>query len=224
MPNIPETKQLADETDEVERSFHVLTSPEVDDLVQICTGSGGAGGTRLGEFSFHELTSESTSKDLFPLVARVYELFARIRPETEGRDTIWSLWLRTERGAIENFGEFDALIEDGDIASYDEFESLWQMKYPDPVQWRRLTVIHHQDAHLFFTLKQYFSFNVNLTSGIFKGVDVEDKDGHKLISWLLEAVKKESRCVIRDPDRYNDTIEETLPLSKRFGRIRRLNI
>jgi hypothetical protein len=95
-----------------------LTSPEVDDLVRIGSGSGGAGGTRLGGFSFHEHTSESTSKELFTLVERVYELFSRIRPEIEGRDTIWSLWLRTERGAIENFGDFEALIEDGDIASY----------------------------------------------------------------------------------------------------------
>ena len=103
MPNVSETKQLAVETDEVKHSFHELTSPEVDELVQIATDSGGAGGTRLwGGFSFHEHTSESKSEDLFPVVERVYDLLSRIQPETEGSDTIWSLWLRTERVAILN--------------------------------------------------------------------------------------------------------------------------
>jgi hypothetical protein len=97
------------------------------------------------------------------------------------------------------------------------------MEYPDPVQWRRLTVVHY-DAHLFISLQKDFSFNVNLTSGVFKGVDVADKEGRKLVSWLLEAVENESRCIIRDPDRYNRTIEETLPLSKRFGCIQRMDI
>ena len=97
------------------------------------------------------------------------------------------------------------------------------MEYPEPVQWRRLTVVQY-DSHLFFTLQRDFSFNVNLASGIFKGVDVEDKEGHKLISWLLEAVENEAGRFIRDPDRINCAIEETLPLSKRFGCIRRMDI
>lgn len=201
-----------------------LTSPELDELVQEATGHGSTGAELNGTgFSFFEYEGESKSVEVFEQVERLYRLLSRLRPVTDGGDSTWSFWIRTNRGAIEKFGDFDALKEDGDIASYDEFESLWRTEYPDPVQWHRFSLLQY-DNQLFFSLKGALSFSVNLTTGIFKGVDVADIDGRMLVSKLSAAVENEAEHCVSDPDGFHRGIVGTLPLSKRFGRIRRRDI
>jgi hypothetical protein len=171
--------------------IYKLTSSEVDNLIHLAALSGVKGGSRLWHgFSFHEHTSESKSEDLFSIAKTVLNLLTRIRPEGQERDE-WSVWLKSDRGDITELGELNDFAKEDERASYEELESFWRTKYPEPVQWRRLTVAHY-DTHLFFTLQGALVFNVNLASGAFKGVDVGNDDIHRLIRWILETLELET--------------------------------
>jgi hypothetical protein len=207
------------------RPIDSLTSPEIDALMRIAARSGGSGGSRLWYgFSFHEHTAKSRSEDLFAAVKGLFDLLMQICPETQARDAEWSLWLRSDRGKMGTFWALWEPLGKGENAAHEERgESFWQRRYPEPVQWRRLAVAHY-DGHIFFTLEERFAFNVNLVSGAFRGVDVGDNDARKLVSWIIKSSEQEVRDVIRNPEEYNQYIEKELPLSKRFGRIRRIDI
>ncbi len=182
-----------------------LVSPEVDLLIEY---------TRRGR------GIESTSPEVLQRVRDCYALLEKIEPHMEGRDSSWSLWLKTERGVLEDFGDYEDYLEAEEVTSPEEFESLWRMEYPDELQWRRTSVTRYQDR-LFFRFGGKLAFDVNLESGKFLEINIDDDEASKLVTWLLDEISAEVRRFLQDPDVYNRELERNLPLSRRLGRVRR---
>ena len=77
------------------------------------------------------------------LLRKLYSLIDLIEPC--GDDDKHILWLREERGTIEDYGNLDELIEDGIVDNKEQFEECWAEEYPDEYCWYRLTTLKNND-------------------------------------------------------------------------------
>jgi len=77
------------------------------------------------------------------LLLKLYSLIDLIEPC--GDDEKHILWLREERGTIEDYGNLDELIEDGIVDNKEQFEECWKEEYPDEYCWYRLTTLRCTD-------------------------------------------------------------------------------
>ncbi len=185
-----------------------LLSPEIDLLI---------------ENARYHRGRESASRELSERMRACQAQLERIEPLREGRDSIWSLWIRSERGRLQDFGAYEEFRDAGEVDSVEEFEELWRLEYPDEVQWRRLRVIRYRDR-LFFHLDGKFEIEADLSSTRLVGIDVTQDDCRRLVVWLLDRIRREVQRFVKDPEAYNREVERDLPLSRRLGRIRRRDL
>jgi len=156
-------------------------------------------------------------------MAQTLDVVRKIKPQIDVTDQVWTLWLRSERGDISAFGDFDEFKEEGEVDSYEEFESRWKEEYPDALKWHQVTLLLYQDR-LFFNVASKCHFDVDLKTNEIAGADVQHEDIKDFILWLLEGLKKEVREFLEHPEAYNKFIAENLPLHKRVGKIKRMDI
>jgi hypothetical protein len=181
-----------------------LLSPELDLLIE----SVGRG-------------AEGTSRELLEQVRGLIALLGKIEPMVYGPDLLWSFWIRTERGRLEDFADETEFLEAGEVESREELGNLWRLEYPDELQWWRLGIQHYQNR-LFFRLSGKLAFDVELESAKFSGIDVA-RSG-RLVLWLMGSAGAEILRFVSDPEAYNRELGHSLPLCKRFGRIRRRDL
>jgi len=151
----------------------------------------------------------------------VFKLFKKLQVvEACGDDERRELWFAVERGSVEDFGDYEDYLEDGEVENRDEFNELWLAYYPDSVKWYRLvSLVHSNDKYrtIFVDGKQVIEIDERY----------EDDDGEKedytvdrseLLNCLLSAV---DNCIesLR-AGTYNNFVSENLPHKKRVGKIR----
>ena len=123
------------------------------------------------------------------------------------------LWITAERGTIEDFGDYDDYLADGDVESREEFEELWLSEYPEPQEWYKLATMIYENA--------YFVF---LNGKLILQISLEESaeyalDRSKLVKWLLSAAEG---CINMLKDgTYNAYVDANLPYRKRIGKILR---
>lgn len=123
------------------------------------------------------------------------------------------LWIIAERGSIEEFGDFEEYLSVGDVVSYEEFEALWLLEYPESHKWYQLATINVDDSYLVF-------LNGKLTLQITPEIQNDiTRDQSELVIWLLLAVD----CCLNmlEEGKYNAFVREYLPYEKRVGKILR---
>lgn len=132
-----------------------------------------------------------------------------------GDDECRMLWFHVERGDIEAFGDYDELLEEGEISNRKEFEEWWLGEYPEPVSWYRLTVRHY-DNNYYFYINQDLLFHIPDKSS--KNYEA---DHSQLLEWLIDEINKCIEWLRKDEAGYNDFLSKNLSYSKRIGRIKR---
>lgn len=137
--------------------------------------------------------------------------------EKQGDDEFRSIWISAERGKIEDFGNFNEYIEEGEVSNKKEFEDLWHCYYPDKTKWYNFAISKYAEVF-------YFYIDSKLTFQC-KEDDASSELGYdfqtELIEWLLK-IKKDTISQIRNNVKdYNDYINANLPHKKRTGRILR---
>jgi hypothetical protein len=50
------------------------------------------------------------AEGLLDLVRRAFLMLGRIQPELDGGDAIWILWIKTDRGPIDDFASFEEML------------------------------------------------------------------------------------------------------------------
>ena len=89
----------------------------------------------LGRVGYRNIDcSFSYDEASYGAIDRIFRLLYRLEPDPEHNS--WELWLRAERGTIEDFGSFEDLREDGQVESYEEFEAWWRSEFPEEVEIR----------------------------------------------------------------------------------------
>jgi len=144
----------------------------------------------------------------------------KIEPDKEFTDNAWTFWIKSLRGNISIFGNFEELKEDGEVDNYEDFVSLWKMEFPYKTEWHKLDVVEYNHTFYFYLdsemLLRYCTDNRTIT-----GINSKD---HKLKQFVLQVVNfvnTEVGKFLKNPDNYNKYIAKKLPLRKRYGKIQR---
>jgi len=129
----------------------------------------------------------SSAKARHPdIVARFAALLGdlrRVRPREPEGDPAWSFWVRSERGPISAFGDYQEFLDAGEVASLAEFESLWHEYYPSPTKWHEATVVCFQ-RRVFVGVDPDCRFEVDLEAQSVEGADVRNEEVEAFVVWL----------------------------------------
>lgn len=119
------------------------------------------------------------------LLDELFALLEQIAPVSENGTK--TLWLRAERGPIEDFGDAEELIREGDYDSKEQFIESWKINYPDEIEWYQFSAVELKDeGYRAVTLQHRF-------------VIVQDKHREPagfpnvipdFVQWLIDGVKE----------------------------------
>ncbi len=148
------------------------------------------------------------------LLDDLFELLEQIFPFAE--NGVRRLWLRAERGPIEDFGNIEEEIANGSYESEEEFIREWEDWFPEETEWYEFQAVQLKDeGYRAVTLRH-------------KVVILQDKHREpagypneitEFVQWLIDGVKE---CIdMLKAGTYNDYVNANLPPQHRTGKIRR---
>ena len=149
------------------------------------------------------------------------DLFGDMSPlRAEGDDEVRQIWIRADRGSMEDYGTFEEFRDSSMVDTREEFEKYWQWEYPDPVKWYHVATARYRE-------QRFFYINHELVLQYEPDPDNERIIEHiedgliQFLNWISGEIRREIALVKEDPVRYNRYLEEHLPHEKRKGKIRR---
>lgn len=179
-----------------------LTQPKVDGYIDWLR--------RNNHFGMTSCIYDDRSSELLD---ELFALLEQIAPSaSNGAKT---LWLRAERGPIEDFGSVEEEIAEGNYESKEEFEEAWRSWFPDEVKWYHFQAVEDKtEEYRAVALRHSY-------------VIVQDKrrepagwpcDISEFVDWLVDGVRE---CIeMLKAGTYNDFVRENLPPQHRTGTIR----
>ena len=69
----------------------------------------------------------------YPLLDKLFELIRQIEPASSNGARI--LWLCADRGTLEDYGNYEEMLDCGEITTREEFETLWLLDFPEEKEW-----------------------------------------------------------------------------------------
>lgn len=93
-----------------------------------------------GKFVFDKKTLE--------VIDKVYAILEAVEPC--GEDNRRELWLKAERGTIDDYDDYESLKDEEVVENYEEFEKMWHEEYPDEISWYHLVTIERDDYRAIF--------------------------------------------------------------------------
>ena len=148
------------------------------------------------------------------LLDELFALLEQIAPESP--NGVRTLWLRAERGPIEDFGNAAEEIEEGNYDSEEEFIDAWKSWFPEDVKWYHFQAVEDK-AEGYRAVAVRHSY-----------VIVQDKrrepagwpcEISEFVQWLVDGVR--SCLEMLKAGTYNDVVRENLPPQHQTGTIRR---
>ena len=146
------------------------------------------------------------------LLDELFVLLEQVAPVSENGTK--ELWLRAERGPIEDYGNAQEEIEVGNFETEEEFIDSWKSWYPEEIEWYQLQAVELKDEGYRAVMLAH------------EVVIVQDKQREaggfpneisEFVAWLIEGVKE---CIeMLRAGTYNDFIRTNLPPQHRTGTI-----
>lgn len=81
--------------------------------------------------------------ETYKLLDEIFDLLKSITPAL--KNGAWELWFQAERGAIEDYGDYKELKEDGEVDSFEEFVDMWKSEFPDEREWYNFSAIEDEE-------------------------------------------------------------------------------
>ena len=180
-----------------------LTQPKVDHYIHWLS--------RNDHFGMYDNVYDAQS---CKLLDELFELLEQIKPVSGNGSR--ALWLRAERGPIEDFGNAEEEIAEGYYESEEEFISEWKAWFPNEVQWYLLQAVEQkEEGYRAVTLRHDFVIVVDKRREA-KGFPNEITP---FVQWIVDGVKE---CIeMLKAGTYNDFVRDNLPPEHRTGTIRR---
>ena len=157
-----------------------------------------------GKFVFDKKTLEAIDK--------VYAILEAVEPC--GEDNRRELWLKAERGTIDDYDDYERLKDEEVVENYEEFEKMWHDEYPDEISWYHLVTIERNDYRAMFLGRELI-----YQSRILEDHSSYEYNVEELFVWMQDAVKK---CIAQmQEETYNDEVNNNLNARQRTGTISR---
>ena len=171
----------------------------------------------LGRIEYRNINCSFTYDAVsYEAIDRIFRLLHRLEPDPE--NTRWELWLRAERGAIEDFGSFEELLEDGQVENFEEFETWWHSEFPEEVEWFHFAACEDQEiGYRAIFLGHRHVLEVDGRREHFFPHDISE-----FVAWLEEAVRDAVQMV--ETDSYQELVERELPIWHRTGTVLRRDL
>ena len=169
---------------------------------------------RLGRVGYRSLNYSYTyDAKSYELLDELYTLLQKIKPT--GKNRSWDFWIKAERGTIEDFENYEEMLEDGEVDSYAEFEQRWKDEYPDEVEWFNFHAVYDEKID-YRAIWVHHKFVIEQDNRKEKGYE---HDISEFVRWLVDQVKN----VISELESgsYNEQIDKELPFKHRVGTVLR---
>ena len=165
-------------------------------------------GYRQFDFSF------SYDKRSYELLDQLFDIIREIEPTSD--NGVRELWLKAERGSIEDYGDFEEMVSWGDVKTREEFEELWKAEFPNEEEWYNFQIAEDPANGyrcIFLAHKLVIEIDPSMERG---GMEYNISE---FVEWILEAVKE---VIIQlEKGMYNRKVMEELPAWHRTGTILR---
>lgn len=146
-------------------------------------------------------------------IDEIFMLMKQIKPIRDDND-VHELWITADRGPIEAFGDYDELLEEGEVESKSEFEELWNTYYPNDTVWYALCTVEREDSgYRAIFLNHELVIEVDPRKKDF----TFEEDISELTGWILEQIKRSLSEL--HAGTYNERINSSLPFNHRTGTI-----
>lgn len=179
-----------------------LSAPQVDRYIDM-----------LGDFKYGYFGHVYTYDDrTYELLDQIFALIETIEPASENGARI--LWLKADRGPIEDFGDFEKMKDYEQVETYEEYEKLWKEYYPEETKWYYFGALHDKDVNyraIFMKHKQIIEHDLRETEKSYP------TDIAEFMEWMLESLQEVIQ-MLKDGT-YNDCVEKNLPHEHRTGTI-----
>lgn len=160
------------------------------------------------------------NSEIYNILKEIYSVFSCILPGES--DDIRHTWLEVERGPIAAFGDFEDWKESGEVESEEEFFQLWKDYYPNESKWYKFQTTKYKDD-LYFYFDGTLICSVNTLEEPANSYPNGVEYFKPFVDWLLEKITIETTKLKNDAISYNNYIQQNLPWSKRYGRIKRMD-
>ena len=145
-------------------------------------------------------------------IDKVYAILEAVEPC--GEDNRRELWLKAERGTIDDYDDYESLKDEEVVENYEEFEKMWHEEYPDEISWYHLVTIERDDYRAIFLERELI-----YQSRILEAHSSYEYNVEELFVWMQDAVKK---CIAQiQKGNYNDAVNNNLNDRQRTGTISR---
>ena len=134
----------------------------------------------------------------------------------QGDDELRSVWICSERGKIEDFGNFQEFLDEEMVESEQDFNKMWLDYYPEKHKWYKFTVNKYENI-LYF----YFDSKLCFQIGEIDENIASDPINKDFLNWLDARIEQTISELKKDTKVYNTHISKNLPYQKRFGKILR---
>lgn len=180
-----------------------LTQPKIDRYLHWLGGN--------DHFGMYGCIYDEKSNELLD---ELFALLEQIAPISENGAR--SLWLRAERGPIEDYGDPEDEVENGEYESEEQFIEEWKSWFPDEIAWYHFSAVH---------VKSEDYRAISLSHKIIIVQDGRRKPGGfpneipEFVQWLIDGVRE---CIdMLRQGTYNDYVAKNLPPQHRTGKIMR---
>jgi len=168
----------------------------------------------LGRVGYRSLEYSFTYDERsYELLDELYSLLRRIKPT--GKNNAWNFWIKAERGTIEDFGNYEEMLEDGEVENYAEFEQRWKDEYPDEIEWFDFHAIYDEEID-YRAIWVHHKFVIEQDNRKEKSYE---HDISVFVQWLVDQVK--NVIFELEAGTYNSRVESELPVKHRVGTVLR---
>ena len=148
----------------------ILKAPRIDCFVDVLSNRNG------NAYSYDETTQA--------IINEIFQYLHTITPVLQ--NDVYELWITAERGALEDYGDYEELLAYGEVSSYGEFESLWQEEYPsETVIYRLRAVENPRNRYMGLLINHRLVIEVDPRKEHGSFLDISD-----FSAWLLSEVKR----------------------------------
>ncbi len=174
---------------------------------------------RLGHAQHHEIVFVGKELDMMIDIQEQLQML-----EVMGDDEFRRFYVEFPRPTMEEWGDCDELIAEGEYESREEFEQSWRCWNPTETQWFHFSSMKYRECRAIRFMDRKFSwFIITNESRYWDKRDVSRTDyGYEdVLGRIFSYLKKLIDVIVDEPDGFNDYVAANLPYQQRDGRIAR---